>query len=143
MGVTIKKEMTTDKFREGTQMSTKITKEATGMDLITPISGAAKSRTGPNREESTPKAVPARQASKKPKVMRQKENRMALQKSQWGMSSKSRSRTETGDTKRISCPNAMAPSCQTMSHTATAHSRTPRRLFCFCPLAKVVEIIAG
>ena len=58
MGVTIKKEMTTDKFREGTQMSTKITKEATGMDLITPISGAAKSRTGPNREESTPKPCP-------------------------------------------------------------------------------------
>lgn len=75
MGVTIKKEMTTDKFREGTQMSTKITKEATGMDLITPISGAARSRTGPNREESTPKAVPARQASKKPKVSARRRNR--------------------------------------------------------------------
>ena len=42
------------------------------MDLTTPISGAVRSRTGPNREESTPRAVPARQASKKPKVMRQK-----------------------------------------------------------------------
>ena len=74
MGVTIKKEMTTERFREGTQMSTRMMKEATGMDLTTPISGAVRSRTGPNREESTPRAVPARQASRKPRVMRQKES---------------------------------------------------------------------
>ena len=82
MGVTIKKEMTTDRLREGTQMSTKIMKEATGMDWITRIRGAAKSRTGPKREESTASTVPTKQARRKPKVMRQKEKRMALQKSQ-------------------------------------------------------------
>ena len=67
MGVTIKKEMTTDKFREGTQMSTKITKEATGMDLITPISGAARSRTGPNRRRAPPKPCPPGRPAKSPR----------------------------------------------------------------------------
>ena len=79
MGVTIKKEITTDRFREGTQISARMIKEATGMDLITLIRGAVRSRTGPNREDSTARTVPARQARRNPRVIRQKENRMALQ----------------------------------------------------------------
>ena len=68
MGVTIKKEMTTDKFREGTQMSTKITKEATGMDLITPISGAAKSPHRPKPGgEHPPKPCPPGRPAKSPR----------------------------------------------------------------------------
>ena len=54
------------------------------MDLITPISGAARSRTAQTGRRAPPKPCPPGRASKKPKVMRQKENRMAPQKSQWG-----------------------------------------------------------
>ena len=104
MGHTIKKEITTERFLEGIQIRSKITKEATGMDFIVTINGFASSLIGGKTVLATASKIPESRASKNPPAILKKENQAAFQNPMPAANSKNRRNTTTGDTRSISCP---------------------------------------
>ena len=100
--MTISKEIKIERCREGSQISTRMMNEATGVALITPIRGWMSTWAQKKREASPARRIPQRQARRKPRVMREKENRTALQKEGSGRREMSLAATETGEASKIS-----------------------------------------
>ena len=94
--------------------------EATGTERMASISGAMSSRTRRYRPASAASAEPQAVASRKPPAMRRLEWAAARQKLPCMTSSPRRRITRQGETSSMSLPMAIAASCHTSSHTATA-----------------------
>ncbi|MFR9233006.1 MAG: hypothetical protein ACLVLH_08330 [Eisenbergiella massiliensis] len=90
-------------------MSTRMMKDATGTALMAAMAGARRSRTKRKAAEREASRVPHRDARRKPPMIRKKEKAMEPQKSDWTARTVRRRKTETGDTRSISCPNTGWP----------------------------------
>ena len=121
-GNTMRKEISTDRFREETQIRTRMTKDATGMDLMVTTKGRRSSLSRTDAAESPARATPRTTASINPPTIRSMEEAMESQNSPVTASSKRVETTVTGDTRSISCPMHMLTACQMSSQTRTAHS---------------------
>ena len=137
MGSTIKKEVNTDNPLEGIHTRQRIIKEATGVAFMTAINGCRSCREQENQKESAAKSTPANSASTNPPTIRIKEKDTACQNARVRISVPRRKRTETGETKRISCPSAMLVSCQTTSQKTIAQTRKPVPAFAAVPFRTV------
>ena len=131
------REISTDRFPDGIQMSTSTIKDATGVAFNTATWSAMISRINftwcANAESKTPPAA----AQKKPSAMRSSENQIDSQKEKV-LTNESRHRpTERGDASNICLSNAMLANCQSNSQNAMVQSFI---LFFFL-VCVVVEII--
>ena len=129
--------MTTERLREDTQISTRITNEATGIDFTVTINGSRNSRTLRDTAARAARPVPVTTASRNPPMIRSSEDAMDSQNSLFAASFTRADRTVTGDTRSISCPIHILTTCQIISHTATAHIFIFLLFLFFC----VVEVI--
>ena len=130
--------MTTERFSDGIQISTKITKDATGIALTVITAGAASARTQGTQEASPASRIPAAVPMRNPRRILIMENPMDRQKSAWVSSSASRMSTAAGEASRISCPTAMLAACHTAIQNRTAAAFPTGPLF----LSRVIEIIS-
>ena len=67
---------------------------------------------------------PIKAADKNPTEIREREKPIASQKGSVLIKEVRRTRTEMGETRRISCPRAWLASCQTISQKRAAHRRS-------------------
>lgn len=91
-----------ERFREDTQISTSIMKDATGMVRMVNIKGASNSRKRINLEASPAIRIPIKIPIINPAVIRKNEKDTILQKVLVMIRSARRCITETGDTRSIS-----------------------------------------
>ena len=111
-------------------------KLATGVAFTSCITGASRASTHAQRPAATASTTLDTAPSPKPSRMRPALKPMRCQNSAWGSSSSRVPSVCTGDTRKTSCPTAMAAACQTASQNpATAH--IARRLFFVCFIAFV------
>lgn len=135
----MRKEIKTERFLEGIQISTKIIKEATGIVLAKRIRGVKSSRTRLKRDDSAASKEPAKTPHKKPVEIRSNEKPMDFQKAAVRVSSKSLLRTATGDTRRMGWFNFQLASCQMRSQKKTAQGFKLTGDFCFWQVPGVLS----
>ena len=130
-GSTIRKPMSTDSDDPLTQTSARMIKLATGVALISCITGASSASAQSERSAATARSTLLPAPSRKPSRMRPVLNTARCQKSACGKSSIRVANACMGDTRKTSCPMAMAAPCQTASQNKTERSCFLRLVFCF------------
>lgn len=88
------------------------------------IKGDSSSLIRRKRADRAASRTPIKAADKNPIEIREREKPMASQKGSVLTKDVRRTRTEMGETKRISCPRAWLASCQTVSQKRAAHRRS-------------------
>ena len=122
----MRNEMITERRLDGTQMSTRMTKLATGAAFTAPTSGASSVRTARQRPAAAASAMPATTASANPAAILVSDTPTAPQNSWVPASSASLVATSAGPTRMIREPTATAAACHTTSQNATASARSPQ-----------------
>lgn len=112
MGKAIRKAMKTERFRALIHTRAKMTKEATGVDLMPVIKGRTKVSRRGNRWLAAAKAPPKTMASRNPRLIRPKELAMDLQKRPVAARRPKALDTAAGEARRISCPTATLPAAR-------------------------------
>ena len=128
--------MRTDSELPLTHTSARMMKLATGIAFTSCITGASRASTHAQRPEATASTTLDTAPSPKPSRMRPALKPMRCQNSAWGSSSSRVPSVCTGDTRKTSCPTAMAAACQTASQNPAA-AHFARRLFFVCFIAFV------
>lgn len=118
----MRKEIKTDRFRDGIQIKARMIKDATGIVFANKTKGAKSSEIRLKRAASTARKVPAKMPQKKPQAILDREKRMDCQNGSVRAREKSRVRTATGETQRIGSLSARLAASQTASHSRIDHS---------------------
>ena len=126
IGIAMRNEMITERRLDGTQMSTRMTKLATGAAFTAPTSGASSVRTARQRPAAAASATPDTTASANPAAILANDTPTAPQNSWVPASSTSLATTSAGPTRMIREPTATAAACHTTSQNATASARSPQ-----------------
>ena len=113
--------MKTARFPDPIQIRARMTKEATGMDFISRITGSASSRNKKKRYAMAPAAMPQKKAARNPRLILPKDRPMEIQKPGEGMRDKKDFPTSRGLTKRMGLSIARAATC----HIAAQNRRIP------------------
>ena len=119
-GSTIRKLMSTDSEDPRTHTSARMMKLATGVALTSCSTGAIKTSAAGQISAATASAALHTTPSPKPSRMRPALNSTRCQKSACRSGQR---RACTGDTRKTSCPMAMAAACHTASQNSTAPAR--------------------
>ena len=106
-----------------THTSARMMKLATGVALTSCSTGAIKISAAGQISAATASAALHTTPSPKPSRMRPALNPTRCQKSACGSSRSRQRRACTGDTRKTSCPMAMATACHTASQNSTAPAR--------------------
>ena len=121
----MKSAITTERWLEDTQSSTKITKDATGTAVMAPTTGATSSRTTRARLESAARRTPSAAPATYPTPIRASERPIEAQNSPVAASPPRRASTSSGPTRTMRASTARAASSQTASQKAAAARRAP------------------
>ena len=119
----MRNEIATDKCSEDTQIKIRMTKDATGTDLIVTTRGASRWRMKGRRAEAAAKTMPAARAEANPVAMRERDSPTEPQNSPLPASSIKRFPASRGETRRMSCPMTTLAICHTNSQNARGQNR--------------------
>ena len=127
--------MSTDSEDPRTHTSARMMKLATGVALTSCSTGAIKISAAEQISAATASDALHTTPSPKPSRMRPALKPTRCQKSACGSSRSRQRRACTGDTRKTSCPMAMAAACHTASQNPTAIIRRKKPLPCFISLS--------